>query len=48
MPTACLKRIATALPKYDRKNAFIVFAEQMLADLRPPARVGLFCLGRWM
>jgi hypothetical protein len=48
MTAASVKRVSTAGPKIDRHNASIVFAEQMLVDLRPRAWLGLLCLGRWM
>jgi alpha-pyrone synthase len=40
MTTAYLNRIATAVPDHDVHDAFVVFAEQMLADprLRPVFR----------
>ena len=34
MTTAYLNRIATAVPEHDVHDAFVVFAEQMLADPR--------------
>src|SRR6185312_3475589 len=34
MITACLNRIATAVPEHDVHDAFVVFAEQMLEDPR--------------
>ena len=40
MTTAYLNRIATAVPEHDVHGAFVVFAENMLADprLRPVFR----------
>ena len=40
MTTAYLNRISTAVPEHDVHDAFVVFAEQMLADpwLRPVFR----------
>ncbi len=34
MTTAYLNRIATAVPEHDVHDAFVIFAEQMLADPR--------------
>jgi alpha-pyrone synthase len=34
LTTAYLNRIATAVPEHDVHNAFVVFAEKMLADPR--------------
>jgi hypothetical protein len=34
MITAYLNRIATAVPEHDVHDAFVVFAEKMLTDLR--------------
>jgi alpha-pyrone synthase len=34
LTTACLNRIATAVPEHDVHDAFVVFAEKMLADPR--------------
>jgi predicted naringenin-chalcone synthase len=34
LTTACLNRIATAVPEHDVHDAFVVFAEQMLANPR--------------
>jgi hypothetical protein len=36
--TAYLNRIAPAVPKHDVHDAFVIFAEQMLADLRAICR----------
>ncbi len=36
--TASLDRIATAVPEHDVHDAFVAFAEQMLADPQQQAR----------
>jgi predicted naringenin-chalcone synthase len=40
MTTAYLNRIATAVPEHDVHDAFVVFAEQMLANPQQQARPG--------